>query len=149
MPISDWAPTVEAVGAQLRARTLDGNGNELGTFTDQTRPTESQAQELIDKAAKEVASKIGTDPGEAYWDGASGVAALRAAMKIELSYFPEQINTGRSPYNQLRDEYREAFKELLATMPTGTGEQASQDADLVFSFPDDTDFTPTSWATNW
>lgn len=118
-----WAPTVDAVGALLRARTKDTNGRELGTFTPATRPTELQVIELRDQAVADLADVIHSDdpnnptpiPPRLY-GSASRVAALETAMAIELGYYPEQVATGRSPYAQLkelRDERLSAFLRAL------------------------------------
>jgi hypothetical protein len=110
---TDWAPTVDAVGAQLRARTKDANGNELGTFTEDTRPTGVQVEELIDRATGDMISVL-PDPMDPKWnDRASGVAVLGAAMRVELSFFPEQVATGRSPYPQLKALYDDELKRLV------------------------------------
>lgn len=112
MPISEWTPSVANVGEILRARTKDTNGNEVGTFTSSTRPTEAQVTGLITTANGDLASEVGTDIPEVTWDLARGVAALGAAMLAELSFFPEQVATGRSPYDQLAALYEARLKRL-------------------------------------
>lgn len=108
MPITDWTPAVADVGAVLRARTVDAVGNELGTFTDSTRPTDTEVTLLIGQAMTEVQAEHGdpdvpadADPSQLY-----GVlkreATLTAAMQVELTYFPEQVAAGRSPYEAIR-----------------------------------------------
>lgn len=110
---TDWAPTVDAVGAQLRARTKDSNGNELGTFTEDTRPTGIQVEDLIARATGDMISVL-PDPMDPKWnDRAAGVAVLGTAMRVELSFFPEQVATGRSPYAQLKALYDDELKRLV------------------------------------
>lgn len=109
MPVSDYTPTVAQVGALLRARTKDTGGNELGTFTSATRPTDTEVNLLIAQAAGTLSTKAGDDIPAALFDEASQLAAIRAAMLVELSYFPEQIMTGRSTYPQLQELWIEGF----------------------------------------
>lgn len=111
MALSDFTPTVDQVAALLRARTRDENGVELGTFNEHTRPTGTEAATLIAMAAQQVAAVIGTDPvtlvaterAQEVLDAATQAVALRAALLIESSYFPEQIAAGESPFLQLRE----------------------------------------------
>jgi hypothetical protein len=102
----DLAPTIADVAALIRARTKDSNGNELGTFTADTRPTDVQAQEAIDHAVVLVHLKVG-----AIGDGCASVAKMcatyGAAAEIELSYFPEQARADRSPYTFLIARWEE------------------------------------------
>lgn len=117
-----WAPTVEAVGALLRARTKTTDGVEAGTFTSTTRPTAEQVTELIQTATSDVLGAVeehsvvisdGTTVIEEYaYSAASGSAVVKAAMLVELSYFPEQVATGRSPYDQLKELYDQRLSHL-------------------------------------
>jgi hypothetical protein len=148
VPTSDWAPTVADVGALVRSRTTErGVTGEAGTFTANTRPTASQVDELIEKAVGRVAEKVGADLPSVLWDAAGDVAALRAAMLVELSFFGDQISQGRSPYNELRAEFRDgldalvsAKKDLGADAAAGTDDDLS-DAGLPASA------YPSGWAT--
>lgn len=98
------APTLEDVAALIRARTRDSNGVEVGTFTPDTRPTDAQAQEAIDHAVTALHEKVG-EIGAPCTDVARLCAAYGAAAEIELSYFPEQARTDRSPYTYLLNRY--------------------------------------------
>lgn len=100
------------VAAILRARTKDKNGSEVGTFNDDTRPTGDQVGLLITQAVADVQSATGSEIPMPCQVDARTVAASRAAMKVELSYFPEQIGNGRSPYSALRDEWTDGLKRL-------------------------------------
>lgn len=112
MPLADWQPDVAAVGAILRARTKDRSNNELGTFTATTRPTEAQVVALIPEAQGDVASAVGAELPEDRWPAARLVAAIQTALLVELSYFPEQVATGRSPYAELKALYDERLGRL-------------------------------------
>ena len=91
------------VAALLRARTKDDAGVELGQWTAETRPTLAQVDETLDLAAGIVTARVGT-PVDACAGAFSVAVAFEAACIIEKSYFPEQVESGRSQYDQLRAE---------------------------------------------
>jgi hypothetical protein len=110
-----YLPSVKAMGTFMRARTKDSMGNEIGTFNTNTRPTGQQVAELIQDAKDVVISKLG---------GAAAVTDTSAemfrelikywvAMEIELGYFPEQVATGRSPYQAYLSLFNEAVENEL------------------------------------
>lgn len=100
-----WLPSVRDVALKILSRTKDTYGNEVGTFTGDTRPRESDAIDIIQKAALDVADEIGDDVPEEARDDAANLVALKAALEIERSYYSEQVNTGRSIYPQLEKDY--------------------------------------------
>lgn len=119
---------INAVAAILHARTKDDVGNELGVFTSATRPTAAQVTDLLIRAKRSVVNVIGTaEPCTADLAAdAANLIHLRAAMMVELSYFPEQVASNRSHYEQLKALYdgdivtlAEAVAEICGT---GTGE---------------------------
>jgi hypothetical protein len=121
MALADLTPTLAEVGSHIRVRTKDSNGNELGTFNADTRPTDDQITPLLVKGARAIASHIGTEicegddeerQEELYGD-AKDFAALRVAMRIERSYFAEQVGSGKSPYKEMLDEYKEGIATLI------------------------------------
>jgi hypothetical protein len=95
-------PRALDVAALLRARTR-ADGQELGRFTAATRPTEAEADRLIDMAALQLSAIVGQELPEALAASAKQAVLLRAAMLIEGSYFPEQIGSGDSMFLQLRE----------------------------------------------
>jgi hypothetical protein len=106
--------TLAMVGALLRARTKDtSTGVELGTFTTRTRPTATEAQTLINMAQAQVGSAVGGEVPTAAVDAAQQAVALRAALLIEASYFPEQIGSGESPYLQLANLAKEQTQAVV------------------------------------
>lgn len=131
MPTSDYIPDVASVGALLRARTRDTNGAEVGTFTEQTRPTGDQVLSIVRTATTDLASAVGPDL-EPQWHGAAQqLAVYRAAALIELSFYPEQVATGRSPYAQYLALYesslaalRTAIEDAGGDVPGDPGEEA-------------------------
>jgi hypothetical protein len=102
-PLESITPSVIEISQLLRARTKDAAGYEVGTFNDDTRPTSSQVAGLAVTAATDIQARLGTSPPEDIEDLARGVAALLAACMVEISYFPEQVQTGRSPFEQMRE----------------------------------------------
>jgi len=119
-----WRPSVDDVAALLRARTKDASGNEIGTFTDQTRPTDAEVEMLITNGCAKIASLVGWDvPADAQAE-ALHLAAIVAACEVELSYWPEQVRADRSPYAQLwalfQDD-RDAFMQYVSALsPAGS-----------------------------
>lgn len=106
-----YTPTIAEVGALLRTRTKDTAGNEIGTFTANTRPTALQVDVLSRQAANKLSTIIGDAIPEDLLEDASELAAIRTAMLVELSYFPEQVAAKRSPYA----EYKELWDEAVGT----------------------------------
>lgn len=124
-PAANFLPLVSDVGAILRARTKDTMGNELGTFTSATRPTYADVLPLIAFASRRVTAKLDTDIPESLWKSASSAIALRTAMQIELTYWPEQLLSPRSAYQQLRDLYDEELADLLLAVQRETSEDST------------------------
>lgn len=152
MPTDDWAPTVRDVGALLRSRTRDTNGNELGTFTRDTRPTDTQVVELIDMAAADLVDAVGTDDLPVrFRESASRVVTIGAALEVELTYFPEQVASERSPYDRLKALYDERLARLVTAVSVDIdvpGEDADEQGPS-YAFPDRT-YTPmVGWDSNW
>lgn len=136
MPASDWTPEVADVGALLRARTKDVNGNELGTFTDDTRPTTAEVERLIVQAQSTLVGEFGGDELlPLYIETAKELVVKKAAMKVELSFYPEQVASNRSPYTQLKDEVDDELRRLRGQKIIITTEAAVDEGDPDYSFP--------------
>lgn len=133
-------PSVAEVAAKLRARTKDRFGNEAGTFTADTRPTFQQVLEMIQAAADDVTAETDTDiPADAH-DAVKQLIALRAAMDIELSFFPEQVSTNRSPYAEYKRLFDEGMTRVINAVMRETyeeqvGEQAETNVDWTMVVP--------------
>jgi hypothetical protein len=124
MSSTDWLPTASDVAALLRARTKDDTGRELGDWSDATRPTSDEVDVLIAQAADFVAAAVGGVPDRCA-ASAKSATLLRAAMLVELSYFPEQVRSDRSPYPELRELYDVAAQSALTCVTTGGAEGGS------------------------
>jgi hypothetical protein len=116
-PAITYTPTTGDVARFLRARTKDTTtGTEYGDFTANTRPTADEVADLIADASASVAAHVGTEiPTDKDWL-AQRVVAIRAAMLVELSYFPEQTNGDDTVYTHLADLYSEALASLTSAL---------------------------------
>lgn len=125
MAVEDFTPTPADVAGHMRARLKD-KFKEVEEFSTETRPTKAQIEALIPKAVRVIASRIGTticegEHQETLYGDAKELAALRVAMLAERSYFPEQVGTGRSPYELLREEWKEGIKVLMEAISEHCG----------------------------
>jgi hypothetical protein len=122
---SGFLPAVSDVGLEILSRTRDQYGNLIGTFNADTSPNDTQVLGIIDQVAPLVGDAIGdTIPGAMY-DDARKLIAIRAAMQIETSFFSDQVNTGRSIYPQLKEQYELELARLqkqLALMSQGNSD---------------------------
>ncbi len=123
-PIPPGRPTVDQVANWIRARTKDSNGNEVGTFDADTRPTDAQVELHIDDAYAIVGvrlPKLDDVRLAGLLPAVAAVVALEAACEIEKSYWPEQVRSNRSPYSELRDEATEALNALAEEAEAAAG----------------------------
>lgn len=107
-------PGVEEVALWIRARTKDNLGNEIGTFTADTRPTEAEVSKLVALTGGSMVSCVGPWLPESLWERSRLVVALKTAMIVELSYFPEQIERDHSPYKYLKELFDYESQALCA-----------------------------------
>lgn len=115
-------PTPDDVAALLRARTKDANGVELGAFTSATRPNDDEVEALVLTAYGDVTSQTGTHLSSRAIVAARSMVALRAAMLVELSYFPEQVRSDRSAYEHYARLYDDGMKSLLGVVADNAGD---------------------------
>lgn len=155
MPASDYTPDVADVASYILSRTKTAGGDEAGTFNPasaintsaQTRPTSENVTEIIEQALGKISGKIGPDILEVYWPDARRLTALYAAMLTELKYWPEQVNTGRSTYPQLKELFDEDWAEFLDVLGIGEDQPASPDAGFPSygGFPETAIGMETAW----
>jgi hypothetical protein len=137
---TSYNPSVDDVAALILARTKNEFGDEVGTFNSETRPTDTEVNRLIALATSEVDSVVDLDdvPVEAYND-VEAVIATRTAMLIERSYFPEQVETNRSPYLALERDYNALIAQLLTAVEREAIEAITGEAPMgnrpVYAFP--------------
>lgn len=163
MPISDYTPAVDDIGALDRQRTLDANGNELGTFNGTTRPTGTQVASLIQDAINEAYPAFGEDipdaPGpdpDALRNAAKSAVTYRAASLVELTHFGKEVARGDSPYEQFYQSWLAALKRvgdavanLGGDAPGTPGSSGEYNAPApVYDFPVDIGGM-VGWETRW
>ena len=126
---AQWAPSVQDVANILRARTVNKNGAELGKFDSTTRPTDAEVSGLIEQAYNDVVDAIGqiTDVPANLVNSATSIVALGTAMMVEISYFPEQVGSGRSPYAQLAAQYKDKLSRLCDSIVSAGGNRPTAD----------------------
>jgi hypothetical protein len=144
-----YLPTIQDIASLMRARTVDTFGKE-GTFDASTRPTGEDVVVLIDQATSDVTTAIDTDIPPGAYRYAKQAIIYRTAMLIELGYWPEQINTGRSPYAQYEALFNDFFINLKSAIEREQveaveGESAASAGMAAFSFPD----YPTAGSVRW
>lgn len=108
--------SVQDVASLLRARTKDDSGNEVGDFNADTRPTETEVEDLIAQSAAMVNAVANGDVPSRLLAFGQHVVALRTAMMVELTYWPEQVQRENSPFGHIREMFidaLEAFKVAL------------------------------------
>jgi hypothetical protein len=124
-------PTTADVAAILRARTKDLTGVEVGDFTADTRPTHDEVQKLIGQAYAEVTGQSGAYLHPLCAGAATALVVIRAAMWVELSYFPEQVRSDRSVYQELADQYTAGIPGLIACVEGNSAGGAVDDDGTV------------------
>lgn len=114
MPELVAKPTLDEVASLLRSRTVDQYGNEVDTFTSATRPTDVQAQNIIDSAFDLVNLRVGriNSASTEIIAQAKAVVMLLAARLIETVYYPEQAAQNESAAQLYGDMYNEAIASL-------------------------------------
>lgn len=107
-----YRPSAHDVAVLERSRTRTDSG-EQGEFTPDTRPTLEQVEDTIKAAAEQVASVLGPEVPAAAAGMARGLVTLYSAMLVELTYFPEQVVSNRSPYAQFKQLFDDALPRVL------------------------------------
>lgn len=118
-PLVTWPATPDDVAALLRARTQDNTDVEVGQWTTGTRPTLVEVERILAMAQANVLGKTGSldelvcATADDILTQAAFLVALLAAMLVELSYFPEQVNSDRSAYTHYKDLWDTAVVDLV------------------------------------
>lgn len=119
MPILDlpnWTPVVGDVALRLISRTRQQNGalavdiDGNPTFNSSTTPNDMAVQGVINQVTRLLRPRLGEVPDRLV-DSAQALAALKAAITVEQSYFTEQVESGLSPCKELQVEYMGALKD--------------------------------------
>jgi hypothetical protein len=130
-----WAPTLLDVGSCIPTRTanvnLPGEDRYLGTFTSDTNPNATQAQDRIDKAVEDVKAAC-TLISTVLQPAAKNAAMWRAAADLELAY-PDR-NADANYYAQLDARARYEWDLFLKAAAQQDGTTAS--ATPIYYMPD-------------
>lgn len=144
MPVSDYTPTPSEVGALVRARTVDVGGNETGTFNENTRPKNTEVEELIQDTVQECYPFFGQDVPDSLGaekdtlrKSAKRCIVFGVAALIELNYFPEQVGANRSPYKMYQERYEKMQKSVAkAISDVESGDEPGTDDEAQLALYD-------------
>ena len=114
--LAEVTPTVDDVAQLERTRTFDEYGNELITFTDETRPTADEVLRVITDSVPIVMGSLPTVFDPAHWPKARSLIAIYCAMVIEGSWFKEQALARGLTVMPWESEYNAAQKALEDTI---------------------------------
>lgn len=138
MTAPSWAPSLDHVADYITSRTLDtvtpGSDAPTGTFSASTYPTGTQVERLIEAACAWVTAVTG-DVATTLEDDARGVAAMRTAGLVELSY-PLRNDDISAVAQVLLDLATAGRDELVAANIVEGGVIVSQTPSPRGSFPD-------------
>jgi hypothetical protein len=112
--LTQVTPTLADVAALESTRTIDDTATELGTFTADTRPTDTQVTGLIAQATHDVLASLRPTFPASYYPIVRNAIALYTAILIEGSFYREQLNEGSA---QL---YRQLFTAEIAGLQSAT-----------------------------
>jgi hypothetical protein len=162
-PSITWPATADNVAALLRARTQDEAGTEGGAWSDETRPTLAEVELILSMAESIVLGQTGTldalacETADEVRSQAGTLVSLMAAMLIELSYFPEQVQTNRSAYEQYATLFDTLMPQLVQAVeecaggsvePGGGTDGGGTVPNPSFAFPQDVGGM-VGWQTRW
>jgi hypothetical protein len=134
--------TTSADIARLMPSRVQETVESVIDFNTDTTPSKAQVEAIIQDAAEELALSVDDDIPTAAQPLAKRVLTFRAAMLVELGYFPNQIDTGESPYPQLKEEYETWLKRLIESVQDiaaggdpGSSDDAPGGGGPLFTFP--------------
>ena len=136
MPLNldDIRPDVEDVAILERTRTVAATGmggDEIGTFTETTRPSITEVEHEIDTAMDLILGQLGTilptDPLQLaqLHRTLKRVVALQAAILIEGSFFREQVDEGTT------SQWASIIARLMPGLQSLTGITTTTDGGTV------------------
>jgi hypothetical protein len=87
-------PSVDDVALLCVTRTIDSTSTQLGTFTSDTNPTDTQCAGLITQAVTMVLTPLPDYLQQSLYGRIRQAIALQAAVLVETSFYREQANAG-------------------------------------------------------
>lgn len=117
-----WKPSTADVAAQIPARVQEPGVGRVDDFSEDTEPTKAQVEAIIGLAVREVASSVGTNPcSEELRSDAGAAAALRAAMRVEVGFWPEQTTNAGSSFKSLESLWKDSMRTLVEAVEEQCG----------------------------
>jgi hypothetical protein len=114
-------PNVDDVGVLSRTRTVDETtGSEVGSFTESTRPSASEVEDLIDTASADVLSQLPPNLDPVWYGAISRAIALRAAFTLEASFYREAASVNVGPAAEYGQRFSADLAALQALIPKAT-----------------------------
>lgn len=92
--VAQVRPTQEEVAALENTRLVASGSRDTVEFTDETNPTVTQVEQLIDQAVPLVLGEVPNAFPPAYYDTVRNAVALYTSMLIEGSHFRQQTDEG-------------------------------------------------------
>jgi hypothetical protein len=119
--VEDVRPTIEDIVALEQTRTAAGGGGEIREFTDSTRPSSDEVENLIDQAVGAVLNQI-SEPrfSDGHFDGVRHAISLYTAMLIEGGYFREGLDSSAV------DLWRTLFNQAIVNLQNSVQEELRQ-----------------------
>lgn len=117
----DIRPTLDDIVALEQTRTASGGGGEVREFTETTRPSVDEVENLIDQAVGAVMNQI-SEPrfSDTHFVGVQHAVALYTAMLIEGGYFREGLD------NSGVELWRTLFNQAIVNLQTSIQEELKQ-----------------------
>lgn len=118
----DLRPVPDDVAALSQTRTIDSNtGRELGVFSESTRPTQAQVEDLIDDATAEVLGQLPPHFDIVQFGAAvSRLIAVRAAWALEASFYREAASLQSGPAAEWQSRFTGDLAALRELIPRAT-----------------------------
>jgi len=114
-------PTLDDIVALEQTRTASGGGGEVREFTETTRPSVDEVENLIDQSVGAVLNQI-SEPrfSDVHFDGVKHAVALYTAMLIEGGYFKEGLD------NSGVELWRTLFNQAILNLQSSVQEELKQ-----------------------
>lgn len=136
--VQPWTPETIEVAARMFARVM-GETGPVHDFEIDGRPSRAQAQEAVAEAVSLLAPQVGFDLDVEFHATARTLAILLSAMLLEPSYWPEDIDTPRSAWEQWEKLYETGLAALLVAIgEAGSGDEVGPGDDhahVAYGFP--------------
>ena len=112
--VAKVTPTTAEVAQILRTRTVEAGGNDVGEFTDTTRPSVDEVEDVVDQAVDNVLAQLRPWCDIRHYSQIKRAVGLHAAVMIETSYYRE--TAGDAAVNQLRTQERSVISGIQQRM---------------------------------